>query len=442
MKIEHAILSSLVHDIEYSRKILPYLKEDYFADRTEKTLFEKIRQFTTKYNVNPTASALKVEIAALTGVSEDEHKKIAKLCLEVLGNTERPDSKWLTDTTEKFCKDKALYNAIAKSITIMDDKTGKESKNSIPEILREALSVTFDTHIGHDYIDNLEDRYEFYHRQESKIPFDIDIWNTITKNGWSNKTLNIIVAPTNGGKSIFLCHDAAAKLRFNKNVLYITCEMAEERIAERIDANMMNIDLDDISFLSKDDYVKKFGRATENIKGKLIVKEYPMCTASVIHFKHLLDELRIKKNFIPDIVYVDYLNICASARYKASAMVNSYTLIKAVAEELRGLAQELDIPIVTASQVNRCLDLGTEVITSRGVLPIGDLILGDCVFGDQGYNTVEEIFDQVNEVFEITLENGKTIICSGNHEFPTPDGLMSIDSGLEIGSSLITRNDT
>ena len=353
-KIELVILRSILHLPEYTRRVLPFLKDEYFHDDCERRLFRTISDFTTRYAAAPTQEALTIILGQQDGMSQGEFDQCSKL-LPILGEPEKhPDLQWLVDQTEKFCKDKAVYNALMESVALLDEKQSNgRSKTAIPEILKEALSISFDEHIGHDFIEDAEQRYEFYHKVEKKTPFDLDMFNRITNGGVPDKTLNVILAGTGVGKSLFMCHHAANCLSQSRNVLYITCEMAEERIAERIDANLMDITLDDLKRLPMDVYAKRLSKVTAGITGKLLIKEYPTASANAGHFRHLLDELRLKKDFKPDIIFIDYLNICASVRFKPGANVNSYTYIKAIAEELRGLAVEMGVPIFTATQTNR-----------------------------------------------------------------------------------------
>ena len=355
MNLEKKILKHLIHDEEYTRKVLPFLKSDYFSDQSEKTLFEQIEHYVTKYNTMPSKEALEIEIDSRVNLTGDQHKTALELIQEVSTEEIAKDTQWLIDETESFCQEKAIYNGIMRSIQILDNKNTKETldKGSIPTILADALSVSFDHHVGHDFLDDAESRFEFYRRVEKRIPFDLDYFNRITKNGIPEKSLNIVLAGTGVGKSLFMCHCAAANLNIGKNVLYITLEMAEERIAERIDANMMNIEVDRLVSLPKEAYLKKVERIREKTTGKLIIKEYPTASANANHFKHLLNELRLKRQFVPDIIYIDYLNICSSSRMKMGNSVNSYTYIKAIAEELRGLAVEFSLPIVSATQTTR-----------------------------------------------------------------------------------------
>jgi len=327
------------------------LQPEYFTERDERVVFDSVSEFFSKYNKPPSVETLLIDLGNQDDMNEAEYKGVTAI-IRSLEDDVNIDERWLLDTTEKFCKDKAVYNAIMESIQIIDGKSEK-SANALPEVLSKALAVSFDRHIGHDFIEDADKRYDFYHTIEKRIPFDLELMNKITNNGTPYKTLNVCLAGTGVGKSLFLCHHAANCLMQSKNVLYITCEMAEERIAERIDANLMDISLDDLKSLPKDIYDRKMERIMKQTTGKLIIKEYPTATANVMHFKHLLDELRLKRNFSPEIVFIDYLNICASSRFKAGANVNSYTYVKAIAEELRGLAVETGIPIFTATQTNR-----------------------------------------------------------------------------------------
>ena len=353
MRIESKILKHLLLDEDFTRKTLPFLKSEYFHDASDKTLFNQINDYVIKYNTLPTYESLVIELNS-KNLTESLHKDTIQKLDEITENKETSDTKWLIDAAEEFCKDKAVYNAIMQSIQILDaSNKGTLDKGSIPTLLADALSVAFDNHIGHDFLDDADPRYEFYHKVEHRIPFDLDYLNRITKGGLPEKTLNIILAGTGVGKSLFMCHCAAANLTLGKNVLYITLEMAEERIAERIDANLLNIDLDKLVTLPKESYMRKIDRLRSKTTGKLIIKEYPTATANVSHFKHLLNELKLKRQFIPDIIYIDYLNICSSSRIKQGANVNSYTYVKAIAEELRGLAVEMKLPVISATQTTR-----------------------------------------------------------------------------------------
>ncbi|MDA8977417.1 AAA family ATPase [Pseudomonadales bacterium] len=355
MATETLILRHLLNDEIYARRTLPYLKPEYFASRVEKTVYEQIDNFINKYNSLPTKEALVIELDTKNNLSDSEFAECGEL-VSSLSVEQAEDSDWLIATTEKFCQEKAVYNAIMESINILDeDGTGKDvrDKGAIPDLLSTALSVSFDPNIGHDFVEDADERFDFYHRKEERVPFDLEYMNKITGGGLPRKSLNILMAGTGAGKSLAMCHMGAANLMDGKNVLYITMEMAEEKIAERIDANLLNVTLDNLKSLSKDMYKKKIERVKGKTAGKLIIKEYPTASGGVGHFRHLLNEMKLKKSFIPDIIYIDYLNICSSSRMKAGSNVNSYTLIKAIAEELRGLAVEQNVPIVSATQVTR-----------------------------------------------------------------------------------------
>jgi len=356
MKVERLILMNLIKNENFMRKTLPFLKPEYLSESPERKLFQQIQEFILKYNNLPSPSALALGLQERKDLTESEFRACGEILTEISTADEsdiNDDDKWLLDTAEKFCQERAIYNAIMDSIQIIDGKDTHRNKGAIPTILSDALGVSFDPHIGHDYLDKWNDRFDFFHRVESRIPFDLAYFNKITNGGLCRKTLNIILAGTGVGKSLAMCHFAAAALTQNYNVLYITLEMAEERIAERIDANLMDVTMDDLKTLSKDMYEKRMLRIKGNVKGKLIIKEYPTAAANPSHFRALLNDLKLKRNFVPDIIFVDYLNICASARIKASANIGSYTFIKAIAEELRGLAVEWDVPVVSATQTTR-----------------------------------------------------------------------------------------
>ncbi len=351
-KIETIILSKLFSDEDYARKVIPFIRAEYFHDTSERKLFNYTREFIEKYNSLPTVEAIEISVQNDRNINENEFKNINEK-LTQLDDSLEVNEKWLLEQTEKFCKDKAVYNAIMQSIQIIDGDDKHHTQDGIPSILQEALSVCFDNNVGHDYIDNSDSRYEFYHRDEAKLPFDLEMFNKITNGGLPNKTLNVALAGTGVGKSLFMCHMAAGVLSQGKNVLYITMEMAEERIAERIDANLMNVNIQDLKDLSKSMFDNRIDKIRQKTEGKLIIKEYPTASAHVGHFKALLNELQLKRNFRPDIIFVDYLNICASSRFKPGAGVNSYTYVKAIAEELRGFAVEFDLPVVSATQTTR-----------------------------------------------------------------------------------------
>ena len=374
MKLETTILKNLVYSEEYTRKVLPFIQADYFSDNKEKIVFKLVSEFINKYKTLPTHEALAIDLTDSKTLNDVEVKGALNLLEEINQNKKEPtEQQWLVEQTEKFCQDKAIYNAIMESVSILDDTKSTKSKGEIPKLLSNALGVSFDSNVGHDYINDSSSRFDFYHKQESRIPFDIDLLNKITKGGLPNKTLNICLAGTGVGKSMFMCHVAASCLSQGKNVLYITMEMAEERIAERIDANLLNVSMNDLHTMTKSDYDRKFDTLKSKTHGKLIIKEYPTASANSLHFRSLLNELHLKKNFQPQIIFIDYLNICASSRIKPGANVNSYSYIKAIAEELRGLAVEFNVPIVSATQTTRSgfsnTDVGLEDTSESFGLP-------------------------------------------------------------------------
>ena len=351
MSIERTILAQLISNEEFTRKTIPFLKEEYFQEKPDKILFQEIKKFIEKYNNLPTKESLLIELDNRRDISDTEHNSI----IDSMKSLEIKDfnKKWLMDNTEKFCKDKAVYNAILQGINIIQGKDKKYTAEAIPEILSDALAVGFDTNIGHDYTTDGESRFDFYHKKEERIEFDLEFFNKITKGGLPQKTLNIVIAGTGVGKSLFMCHHAAACLMQGKNVLYITLEMAEERIAERIDANLMNLPMNDLENVSKKMFMERLKRIQDKTTGKLIIKEYPTASAHSGHFRALLNELTLKKSFKPDIIIIDYINICSSSRFKGNANVGSYFYVKAIAEELRGLAVENNVAILSATQLTR-----------------------------------------------------------------------------------------
>ena len=350
-RIETTILRNLVFNEDYSRKVIPFIQPDYFEQKTEKVIFEEIVQFIVKYGSAITVEALNIEIENRTDLTEEQIKEIRDINNSL--NDSPIDKQWLLDITEKWCRDRAIYLALMESIHIADGNNKDKNRDAIPSILSDALAVSFDNNIGHDYLQNYEERYEFYHRKEDKIEFDLEYFNKITKGGLPNKTLNIALAGTGVGKSLFMCHVASSALLQGRNVLYITLEMAEERIAERIDANLLNVPIQQLVDLPRQMFENKVTGLSKKTQGTLIIKEYPTASAHSGHFKALLNELALKKSFRPDIIFIDYLNICASSRYKSNLSVNSYSYIKAIAEELRGLAVEFNVPIVSATQTTR-----------------------------------------------------------------------------------------
>ena len=369
-RIETTILNNLIFNEDYTRKVIPFLKAEYFTDFTEKTVFQTVAEYVEKYKSVPDVEALNIDIQKAPQ-SEEQYKTIQDYLTKFVPS--KVDEQWLLDETEKFCKDKAIYNAILDGIHIIDGKSKDQTADAIPSILSDALSVSFDSHVGHDYMEQAEERYDYYHEVEDKIPFDLDFFNKITKGGLPAKTLNICLAGTGVGKSLFMCHVAAAALLQNKNVLYISLEMAEKKIAERIDANLMNVSLEDLPDLSRRMFDSRIEKIQKKTEGKLIIKEYPTASAHCGHFRALHNELLLKRQFRPDIIFIDYINICASSRFKYGSNVNSYTYIKGIAEEMRGLAVELNVPIMSATQTTRqgfvSTDIGLEDTSESFGLP-------------------------------------------------------------------------
>ena len=397
--IERTTLTQLVTNEQYARKVLPFMKRDYFSDRTERTIFEEITKFVDKYNKIPTQTSLEIEVQGRKDLNEDDYKKVVAV-IQTLSSTD-VDFDWLVDTTEKFCKDKAVYNAIVEGISIIEGKDKDRGPDAIPSILTDALAVGFDNAVGHDYLDDSESRFDYYHTVEEKIPFDLEFFNKITKGGLPPKTLNIALAGTGVGKSLFMCHVAANCLSQGKNVLYITLEMAEERIAERIDANLMNISMEDLHDLPKQMFDNKIAKIIKSTSGKLIVKEYPTASAHSAHFRGLIKELAIKKSFKPDIVFIDYLNICASSRFKGAQNVNSYMYIKSIAEELRGLAVETNVPIMSATQTTRSGFVSSDVGLEDTCESFGLPATADLMFA----LISNEELDELNQIAVKQLKN-------------------------------------
>lgn len=401
-RLELSILKNLVYNEEYTRKVLPFLNAEYFTDNSEKLVYAEIASFVDKYKTLPTNEALLINFSESKSHTEEQVRGAVQIIKDIQAAKDEPtEMQWLTEQTEKFCQDKAIYNAIMESVQILDDKKSTKAKGEIPKILSDALGVSFDNNIGHDYIDDYEARFDFYRKKEERIPFDLDFFNKITKGGLPNKTLNIALAGTGVGKSLFMCHVAAGCISQGYDVLYITMEMAEEKIAERIDANMLNIKLDDLHIIPKEDYLRRFEALQSKTRGKLIIKEYPTASASAMHFRSLLNELQLKKNFKPKIIFIDYLNICSSSRIKQGGSVNSYTYIKSIAEELRGLAVEFNVPIVSATQTTRSgysnSDVGLEDTSESFGLPA----TADFMFA---LITTEEL-QQLNQIMVKQLKN-------------------------------------
>ena len=387
-RLETTILSNLFYQEDYARKVLPFLKEDYFGLRTEKILFTEVYKFVEKYNNLPTKEAILIELSQRKDINEEEHTQLK----DIINSITKLDSdpQWLLDTTERFCKDKAVHNAVLDGIRILDKKDKKRTPEAIPSILADALAVSFDQHIGHDYIEDADDRFKWYHTKETKYQFDLDYMNRITKGGIPSKTLNIALAGTGVGKSLFMCHCAASFMNQGLNVMYITLEMAEERIAERIDANLLDVTLDDLHTMPKDMYENKIERLRQKTAGKIVIKEYPTASAHSGHFRALFNELALKKSFRPDVVFIDYLNICTSARFKGGN-VGSYFFIKAIAEELRGLAVEFNVPIFSATQTTRTGYISTDIGLEDTAESFGLPATADFMFALQSNEELEQL---------------------------------------------------
>ena len=411
--LEQTILRNILTDENYMRKVLPFIKPDYF-EGIYRILFNEAGKFVGKYNKLPTAESFKIELDQSDRLS-GENYTVAVDIIPQLFSREEIDDKWLLDTTEKWCQDRAIYNAIMESISIIDGKHETMTKGALPDLLSKALGVAFDTNVGHDYVDNYEERYEFYHKEESRIPFDLEYFNKITKGGIPNKTLNIALAGTGVGKSLFMCHVGAGALVEGKNVLYITMEMAEERIAERIDANLLNIPIDQLPNMSKDMFRTKVEDIARKTTGKLIVKEYPTGSAHAGHFRALLNELKLKRQFEPDIIFIDYLNICSSSRMKGmGGSINSYNYIKAIAEELRGLAVEFDVPIFSATQTTRSgytnSDVGLEDTSESFGLPATADLMFALISTEELENSGQMMVKQLKNRYNDPTQNKRFVI--------------------------------
>lgn len=401
-RLEISILRNLIYNEEYTRKVIPFIRPDYFSDLNERNVFKEVYEFVEEYTSLPTHEALVINFTEKKTLTEEQVQSSIKLLKELDTSKNEPtQTEWLVKETEKFCQDKAIYNGIMEAVSILDDKNGKRTKGEIPQILSDALGVSFDQNVGHDYIQDSESRYEFYHRTESRIKTDLDLFNKITKGGFPIKTLNIALAGTGVGKSLFMCHVAASCISQGHNVLYITLEMAEEKIAERIDANLLNVTMDELHVIPREDYARKFSALKNKTQGKLLIKEYPTAAAHAGHFRALLQELKLKKNFVPEIIFIDYLNICASSRMKMGSSVNSYTYIKSIAEELRGLAVEFGVPVVSATQTTRSgfsnSDVGLEDTSESFGLPA----TADFMFA---LISTEEL-EQLNQIMVKQLKN-------------------------------------
>jgi len=406
MRVEQTIIGNLISNEEYTRRVLPFIELEYFQSNIEKTLFSKIKHFVEKYNSLPTHKTLLLEIESDTTITEGEYSEVQKYSFDL--DEEKKDLGWLVDQTEKFCQERSVFNAIMDSIGIIEGRDKFRDKGAIPELLSKALSVSFDSTVGHDFLSDWENRYDLYHVKEDRIPFDIDMLNVVTNGGLVRKTLNVFLAGTGVGKTLAMCHMAAANLMDGKNVLYITMEMSETKIAERIDANLMNVPIQELQDLTRDQYEEKIAKVKSKTMGRLVVKEYPTASVGANHFRFLLNELKLKKNFVPDVLYIDYLNICASSRLKMNASVGSYTYVKAIAEEIRGLAVQFNVPIVTATQVNRSGYQNsdpeiTDTSESWGLPATADLMLA--IIANESLEALQQIIfkqlkNRYNDVFK------------------------------------------
>lgn len=453
-KIETTILRNLLFNNEYCRKVLPFIKPEYFENLHEKVVFEEICKFIVAYEELATKEVLLIETEKRTDITEDTYKTICEYVSKL--DDGHADLNWISDTTEKWCRDRAIYLALMESIKIADGQDEKKGRDAIPSILQEALAVGFDNNIGHDYLNDFEKRFDYYNRKEEKLPFDLEYFNKITGGGTSKKTLNVILAGPNVGKSLTLTHFASSFLALGKNILYITLEMSEEKIAQRIDANLLNVNIGDISNLPKMMFESKIQSLMKKTMGRLIIKEYPTSSAHSGHFRTLLSELSLKQSFVPDVVFVDYLNICASSRYSKNYSASSYTIVKSIAEELRGLAVEHNFPLWTATQLTRsgysssdpdmadtseCIFVDETIQMRDGIIKkISEVSVGDQIKSQDSYKTVMMVHHKKEkECIKIVTKNGKTIIVSKDHIFPTNDGRKSFNSGLTIGDYLNTN---
>ena len=387
--IEKTIISNLLFNEEFSRKVFPYIKDEYFDENTHKKIFSTYSEYVEKYKEPPSIEALKISIDNRKDLNEDAYKEVCK-SIDELTIDNNTNQEWLLSQTEKFCQDKDLYNSIRKAILILDGQDKDYDKGALPKLLSDSLGISFDSSVGHDFLEDFDDRYDYYHRKEERLSFDIDIFNKITKGGLPRKSMTVLLATTGGGKSLIKCHLAATSLMFGRNVLYITMELPEEEVARRIDANLLDTRLDDLLVLPKEVYQSRVNKIKSKTPGKLIIKEYPTGSAHSGHFRHLLNELRLKKNFTPDIIFIDYLNICASSRVKGAASANSYTLVKSIAEEVRGLAMEFGVAIVTSSQFNRSAYDSSDVDLSNTSESMGITHTADAIFGLISNEELEE----------------------------------------------------
>ena len=438
--IEKTILSNLLHSEQYARKVIPFIKPEYFIDKTQGIVADTLVNFFNQYNHPPSIDILTVELSKRQELKNQQVFSTVEQFINELDFVSN-DQDWLVKETEGFCKKRAVTLAILDAYEIVEGNDKTRSEDAIPSILQNALSVCFDPSVGHDYLEDYQARLDFYHREEERLPFDIELLNKITAGGLRKKTLNVFMGGTGTGKSLVLGHISAATLMQGKNVLYISMEMSEDSIGERIDANLLDIPMGQLKKIDASMYESKMNRLIKKTAGKLIFKEYPTTSAHVGHFKILIDELKTKKNFYPDLIIIDYLNICASSRIKAGSGANSYTVVKSIAEEIRGLAMECNVPIISATQTTRCLALDTKVIKDNGEsIDIKDVKVGDKIMSHSGFTEVKHVYPvDTQDVYEITTKSGKKIICSSKHIFPTVDGEKNIKSGLSIGDLLFVK---
>jgi hypothetical protein len=439
VKIEETVLGNLLLSEKFSRVVIPFLKPEYFQDRSESTILKIVIDFFTAHNHPITKEILNLELKEVKGLSDSDLESSFKIVSNLSDAETSLD--WLLPATEEFCRKRSVYLGIMEAIQILDGKSDL-TEDAIPKLLSDAISVNFDASVGHDYLSDAGDRFDQYTLKEDKIAYGIVSLDDLTQGGMSRKTLNSVGAQSGGGKSIFMTSTAANVLKSGKNVLFITMEMSEIKISERIDANLMNVKLDSIKDMTKDSFMTKIEKISEKTRGKLFVKEYPTGAAHSGHFRGLLEELKTKQNFIPDLVIIDYLGICASARLKMGGSVNTNSYVKTIAEELRALAIEYDVPVLTGHQLNRggfCLDLSTEIITSTGKRQIKDIFIGDLIYSNTGWNTVKRIYPvATKDRYKITTASGKSIICSAEHMFPVDADMLekSVTSGLNVGDLL------
>lgn len=454
-KIEFLILRNLLYNDDYTRKVLPFIKDEYFQDTTQRIVYDEISKFVQEYNELPTKEILCIELEKRTDLNEESYKRTLGVIFSL--DDVPVDNKWLIDTTEKWCRDRAIYLALMESIHIADGNSDSKNRDAIPSILSDALAVSFDNHIGHDYFEDYEERFESYHQKENKLEFDLEYFNKITNGGVPNKTLNVFLGGTNTGKTLCKCHLAASFLMQSKDVLYITLEMSETEIAKRIDANILNIPINQLDSVPKSVYTNKAMQLQQKTKGTLIIKEYPTASAHSGHFKSLLNELALKKSFRPDVIFIDYINICTSMRVKSNGVANSYSIVKSIAEELRGLAVEFDVPIITSTQVSRggfnstdidltdtseCIFVDETVELRDGqTKKICDVEVGDQIKSQDEYKTVMMVHHKKEkECVKVITKSGKEIIVSKDHVFPTNRGRLSVNQGLTVGDYLNTTH--